>query len=806
MLANVIQANAQVSQVENFVWNQASVNNYQNPYFAQMVETATDFFEYEVACGKPADMTLLDNAVNVVFMAACGMATQRQPSLTNNMSQEAYNIWCQWANTALQIEDTLNRYFASKTQMVNPRQQQQHRQAPQQPQWNQPQQNGWDTAHSVTGNGVNANGQWGAPVGSGWNQPQQQPAFRQQAPMTPVRPNTGMFSRQRAPQQNPMTQRQQSNPDSGMVRRYAGSSLVRKEQPAQQQQASRQQYQAPETITPADDNQGYQFSTPKSGWRPRNNPNGPQPFNPANNPPVGREVAEQHEAASTASGSWDQSTIDWDNPNDTFGEEYGQPAQSTVTQNHSKTPQFMDRISSNKDVPNLRFGLETEKGMVEFTIADWEKGPKDPEFPWELGYVPGTHTRRIAYDLKRKCFIQLLEENTVKYDDHAIMEQSITVRKNAATTARHEQGLGRDFSTLDTPKVQTLTNLITQKQQIIDHRLAAAQEKWDKQEEFAVSEAKEPGKSYVAPELIPSREDAVATPLDSETDEDLATAEGYLSDDQVVFIDKKAGYLSEEHALYATGAELIANGMSFAEVPMTVTTYAELTPYVLPENDDSVMEHLLPLTSRTQIKSLLELGQHMKSIATKIPTYLWTLINDQMTAYVNSILDIELAARVDIDSFADDIAEIPKYLKEKRGEKVLQQLSRHIQEFMSVLCCVIPPDMSEKSFSEITANIVSDYNEEVADRTVFVRRPTVLAKLNYTSLELNVYADTSKFVVTDSSSPKLFALLKLILKKSSDSEETAGFFKRVLLLEDGARFTIHEGWMGDGSVIILKKA
>ena len=467
----------------------------------------------------------------------------------------------------------------------------------------------------------------------------------------------------------------------------------------------------------------------------------------------------------------------------------------------------MERVSSNKDVPALKYGYDTEAGFVEFQFSDWQNGPQDPDFPWELGYVPGTHTRRIAYDVRRKCFIQVLEENTVKYDDHAMMEKSATVRKNAATIAREEQGLGRDFNSINPSNVQTLAGLVTQKQSIIDQRLANAKTGWDKQEEKAAEEAKQTGTVYVAPEHKPSREDALATPLDSETDTDRNVADGYLTEDQIVFIDKRTGYLNEEHAQYGTGAELIENGIDFVDVPAVVTTYAELTPYVLSDAQEDITEYLLPLTTRTELKNLAEFGKHMQAIADKIPTYLWTLINDQLTAYTNSVLDTELGLDLKIGSFAEDIVDLPAYLKKTRGEKVLQVLSRHLNEFMGVVCCVLAPDMSENSFSEISANLLANYNEEVAERTVFVRRPTVLTKLNFTSRELNVYSETDKFTITEQSSGKLFALLKQVIERTGKNEDgiKLGFFKRVLLLEDGSRFTIHEGWMGDGSVIFLKK-
>ena len=778
-LADFIVNQANQGPVQNLVWQLASENNYQNDFFQQRLNTVNEVMQYWSSGGQQAD---INQVLSTVYYCTCGMTAARYPQVAQQMSQQDYNSWMGWAQQAQALSAELSQFQAQFRR----------------PQYNTtPQYGGVPAVGGRAPMGMNQN-PWDVAQAQqqqqqgGWGQPvMQRPGFTNQNPNS----SFAVPNMHAAPQRSAAPTRQQPAPygprsggntsAEGMVSRYGRKG--NNDQPAAP--ASRPTMQ----VTSSGANQPPQFTTPRQGtWRSRNNVTGEGRFNPDDpkHAPVGREVAEAHENAANARASWDTSNHDWDNDNTIgFNDDMEPPAQSTVShvqQNHSKEPQFMERISSDPSVPNLLYGRDTENGYFEFTIEDWRTKP-DPDFPWEIGYTPSTRTRRIAFDVKRQCYIQVIEENDVKFDDHSIVDKSAAVRNNAASRARTP----RDVVNVDQATVVTVNDLTQGRQKIIDARLDAAKETWEHQEQEAREKAKESG-NYVAPELVPSREEVAETPLDSEKDEDVLAAMGRLSADQIVTVDLGSESEPDElHALYSAQAQLVKEDLDATDTPLIITKYTETTPFLLNEDEaDAAVAKLKLLAPGSSLKNMVEIAKHLTGMVDDVPALLWTAIEDQLTAHVNGILSTELGIEgLNIDSFAEDAPALPDYLRKNKAPKFLEALSRHISEFVSPMFCVSLPKG----------------DDAVSGRTVLLRRESVLAKLNSTSHELGIYADKPEFVITASSAPNIHNLIKRIVEKSAREDGKAGYHKRVLLLEDGVRFTIHQGWMGDDSVFILKR-
>jgi len=755
-LADFIQQNANAGPVQQYVWQLATQNTYNNEFFQRMVSTLTEVLQMWSAGGQQAD---INQAISTVYYCTCGMTATRYPDLAQRMSQADYNAWLQWAQEAQGLSNQINQWQAQanaryaapayNTSIPAPRGAPQPR----------PQANGWDAVPYA-----------GAPA-----QAPGYPSNNNAAFAVPGQP-AGANPRQAAAA--PVGNNYQ--PRSGG--RYSG--------PAHQEPAQSR----PNPVLRAAESQTPQFmKVREGGWRSRSNTSTGGRFNPEDpqHAPVGREVAEQHEAAATAAGSWESSNFEWDDPKVSFDDEFEQP-KSQVQGNASGTPQFMERISSNPDVPALIFGKETADGYMEFTIEDWRTKP-DPDFPWEIGYTPATRTRRIAYDTKRQCFIQCIEENSVNYDDHAILQKSAAVSSTVSSRAHEKNNGRRNMFDPATAAVHTLGELVEGRQKIIDGRLEAAKETWELQEEQAREKAKD-GVAYVAPELEPSREDAMATATPNESDAEKKLVLGKLAAEQIVNVDLADGvFFSEQHALYSAQSTLVNDNFDASDVPLLVTRYVETTPYLVEKDAEDVIETLTPFTKQSQLKSMVDMAKELERIAGDIPADLWAAIDGQITEYVNSVLTTELGLEVTITSFAEDGAALPEYLKTNKGEKFLQALSRNIAEFMAPLRCI-----------SVRKDDAGEYGPAV-EQTVLLRRETTLARLNYTSTELGVFADKPEFVITETSAPTVYNLVSTIMKATLREDGKAGFFKRVLILADGTRFTIHQGWMGDGKVIILKR-
>lgn len=776
-LADQIIACANQGPVQNVVWQKAAFNQYQNDYFVQLLNTVTSVADYWAQIGRRDP---IDTLLQTVYMCACGTEFARNVGLQQQVTQQDGNAWMEWAQYAVNLD-------AELTQFEN-----QLRRAP----VHAP--SAWDSAQ-YAGN-TRVGGGWATPhppASRGW---QQSPA-PQQADWAHRGGGVGQLtpavSPARAAQQ---TTASATTPRQGFRRR--GHT-----QEAQPQPAPAVQFTKPSGISSP------QFSQPSTKYRGRGHR-----FDPSNpqHQPVGREVAEAHEAAAQASGSWETSNFEWDDPNVAFSEPEPKPTVSSVKPTETTTPQFMERHSSNKDVPHLVYGVKENGEFREFTLEDWKTKP-DPNFPWEMAYKPGTHTRRIAFDVKRECYVQLIEENKVKYDDHAVVEGSAAVRSTLAS--RKQRGTtARGFSG-DSARVASLPGLIQQRTAIIDSRLESVRETWQKQEEEAHEKLAE-GENYVAPELDPPREDVIATPLATETPEEIALAENKLTEDQLVTVELgDAGFISEQHAQFAMQAKVAVDGFDFSDVPALSAKYVEVTPFVLACDDpEAVMEKLEALTDDSTLKNFVGIAKHLNSIAGDIPVYLWNHINDQCTMYVNGVLETELAlSGLVIDSFAEDAPDLPEYIKNNKGEEYLQALSRRIAEFIRPLMCVINTNLTQNSFDAIMANIYPNLDAEsnlgllnnvdvnMLDRTVLVRRECTLTRLNRTSEELGLFANTTQFTIDETTAPELFKILSDILASTARDDGKAGFFKRVLLLEDGSRFTIHEGWVAKKPLLILKR-
>lgn len=777
-LADYISNQANSGPIQLAIWQMASHNNYQNEYFQQMVATATEVIQYWGSGGQQVD---LGQVISTVYFCKAGMHLARYPQLAQQISQQDYNNWMSWAQQAQGLSAELSQFQA--------RFQQQQPQYPG-PQYGAPQygqaaprqqhvpQNPWDAAQAQQQGG------WGTPP------PAARPMYGANSNASFATPASHAAPQHAAParqQPAPYGPRSGGNTAAeGMRSRYGRNQT---QQAPAQQPASRPVLQ----VTSSGNNQPPQFTQPRKGaWRSRNNTSEETRFNPDDpkHAPVGREVAEAHENAANARASWATSDHDWDNDNTIGFHEEMEPAPqetvSTVRQNHSKEPQFMERLSSNPDVPNLLYGHDTENGYFEFTIEDWRKQP-DPDFPWEIGYTPATRTRRIAYDVKRKCFIQVIEENDVKFDDHSVVDKSAAVRNTAATRARPP----RDVVDVEQTTLVTVNDLTQNRQKIIDTRLDAAKESWEHQEQKARDAAKESG-NYVAPELTPSREEVIDTPLDSETDEDTLTAMGRLTAAQMVLVDLATESQPDEaHALYAAQSQLVNADLDATDAPVIITKYVETTPFMLNEDEaETALAKLKPLVAGSELKNMVQVATYLNGLVDDIPTLLWNAIDDQLTTHTNSVLTTELGLEgLTIDSFAEDGPALPEYLRKNKAAKFMEALSRHINEFMTPMFCVSLPKG----------------DDAVSGRTVLLRRESVLAKIDSTSQELGIYADKSEFVITASSAPNIHNLIKHIVEKSAREDGKAGYHKRVLLLEDGVRFTIHQGWMGDESVFILKR-
>ena len=779
-LADQIIAAANQGPVQNVVWQKASYNQYQNDYFAQLVNTVISLADYWAQIGR---RDTLETMTQTVYMCACGTEFARNHILQQQSTQQDGDTWMEWAQYGINLD-------AELTQFEN-----QMRRAP----VANPTGGAWDSArYAGNNNAPRGGGGWAMPQQpqhrAGWQQPAQAP----QADWAHRGGNAGYVSPApaRAAQQ---VSASSTAPRQGFKRR--GAAAADPQQPA------------PVQFTKPTGTSSPQFSQPTSKYRGRGTRFNP---NDAQHQPVGREVAEAHEAAAAAGGSWETSNFEWDDANVVFSEPEPTPTVSTVKPTNTNTPQFMERHSSNKDVPHMVYGVTENNEFREFTLEDWTTKP-DPDFPWEMAYKPGTHTRRIAYDVKRDCYVQLIEENKVKYDDHAVVEESAAVRTTLAS--RKQRGAsGRGFSG-DSNKVASLPGLIQQRTAIIDNRLESARETWQKQEEDAHQNLKE-GENYVAPDLDPPREDVIATPLADETPEQIALAENKLTEDQLVTVDLgDAGFINEQHAQFAMQAKVAVDGFEFADVPAISTKYVEVTPFVLSNEDpESVMEKLEALTDDSTINNFIGLAKHLSSIAGDIPVYLWNHINDQCTMYVNGILETELAlAGLAIDSFAEDAAALPEYIKTNKGEEYLQALSRRIAEFIRPLLCVVNTNLTQNSFDAILANILPDADAvsnltllnnadvNLVDRTVLVRRECTLTRLNRTSEELGLFTNSNQFTIDETTAPDLFKVLSDILAATARDDGKAGFFKRVLLLDDGSRFTIHEGWVAKKPLLILKR-
>jgi hypothetical protein len=773
-LVNYIEQQAQAGPVQNYVWQMASQNNYQNEFFQQRLNTLLELVQMWSSGGGQID---INQALTTVYYCVCGTTVARTPQLSQQMNQPEYDGWMQWANQAQQLSAEISHFMAQfqrpQYNVPNPAYGVGGRGRPQ-----APVHNAWDAAQQQQQGG------WGYPSAPSYGRGPANPTahFATASQVPAARASRGATP---APSYKP-----RSGGTAGMRGRYGNRD---EQQPVQRQPVSRPVTQ----VSSSGNNQPPNFTQPRSGtWRSRNNQSNETRFNPDDprHAPVGRQVAEAHEHAANARASWDVSDHDWDNQNTIgFNDDMEAPPQSTrpstltVKPNHSKEPQFMERLSSNPDVPNLLFGRDTDDGYFEFTIEDWRTNP-DPDFPWEIGYTPSTRTRRIAFDVKRNCYVQRIEENAVKYEDHEIVDKSAAVKSTAATRARPP----RDAVNVDESKVITLGELTAHRQSVIDKRLDAVKETWEHQEEAARQKSKETNSGYVAPELSPSREEAIDTPTPNETEDDALVMVGRLTEQQIVTVDLGTESVNNEaQALYAAQAKLALEHFDSTDVPLLIAKYVETTPFLLNVDEAAhALDKLKLFTKEGKSKNMKELAEHLKNIVDDIPTLLWNAIDAQLTDYVNSILHTELGLTgVSIESFAEDAPALPQYLTDKKAPKFMEALGRHVAEFVSPMICLSIPAGSE----------------ELNDRTVLLRRESVLAKLDHTSQELGVYADKAEFVITASSAPNIHKLIGVILKQSAREDGQAGYHKRVLLLEDGMRFTLHQGWMGDDSVYILKR-
>lgn len=761
-LVQNVQSIAGQGKLQQMLWNLVSQYNGQNQLVQQMVSTFDELYAFwsKTRNDLRDQQELLNATTNTVIYGTMARQAQRYPQGLTPQEVELVN---QWLGYLAQLESQMNQYQQA---IYNQRPMQS------QQQWGNPQQ------------------------GVVW-QPQQQQqsqwpsgAQQQQFTQTPQQFSRHAQASQFQPQHNPSPRRSH----------FAGSGLLK-------QAELERQTQTPTEQTPNGD---FQFvnvpPTRNPSWRPQNRQaENAEAFNPQNHQPVGREVAEQHHSASSALGSWDNDPIEWHNdPGSvtTFEEDM------SIKANHSTTPQFMERISSDGNT-NIQYGVEDNGTYREYTIADWMAGPRDPEFPWELAYRPATHTRRIAFDVKRQCYVQIIEENAMKIDDHVTLQTSSAVRpETLATKQRRESGRTRDLFNADTLPAENLTVLLAQRQEILDARLNSAQPGWDEQVQSAVEDAKERNVAYVAPEPKPSRDEVLSKPLSSESLEHIRLAGGDVGNNTIINLGTlDSGQLTEAHAVYAAKADIVTHDVFANNSAGIEFQYTELTPYILLEEQaDEIKELLAPLSITTDIKTPASHAEYLASLAGKIPDDLWIIINDQTTAYVNKLLVTELGLDVcNIDSYASDMPELLPYLENNYGKKLRDGIESHINELMQVLCSVVPPDLTEESFAKLSTNIQGQLSDAIADRTVFVRRETTLLRIHVTGAELGLQANSNKFAVKESSSPTLYRILKNHLKRTNRQDGKAGFYKRVLLTDDSVRFTIHEGWLGDGSVIILRK-
>ena len=721
----------------------------------------------------------LQESVNTTVMM-CFLANQvvKYPNLQQGITQQAADTYNQWLSLSGQLEVEMDSFY--RPSPVRNYQ-------PQPNQYQQPQQQNYVDPRFQRGMSP---AQFANRQQTGYQQPYtQQPNMYQQTYQQPNnQPVQQQYQHPQAPQQQPSylttngrthsrygsqvqqpvqqhTHQPQPVGQATMSRKY--ESKTRQPDPQPQPPVS-QQYQRP--LTPQQQQNAQQLH---DSWQ----------VEVASAPTAkmkGRDLAEARYGDVT-DGSWDGDSIVGDHSFDPM------------------TPLFEERISSTNGGQQLTYVNGEGKP---FTISDWRKKP-DPDFPYELGYAPRTHRRVIAWDHKKECYIQIVEEHgQVDYDAHKQLEGSAVVRKR--TPAERERN---PFDPAGT-KVTTLGEAIERRQEIIDRRVAVAKEAWGVQEAAAVAAAEENGNAYVAPDLNPPSDLVQSMPLPDETQEQIDAGNGKLDTGVLSAGILKNAYLNIEHALYGLRADNVLAGIDTSQVTSTEFVFHEVAPFILDEGDyDFVRNQLTNLTKDSEIRSLPEVAEHLKKIAKHIPQELWTKYNDQATIYINSVLTNELNLDgVTIDSFVDDLAGLPAYLKENYPE-ALKALSDNGDKLYRNLMCILPVTTFE-SYEKISRNLFGDQTEQLNDRSVFVSRKLAVAKVKASTEQLGIYSDARSCALTEKSHPNLWWMLNGILVRNAALVEREQFdgAAQYLVTADNAVFTIHESWVDkEEGVIIIRR-
>ena len=760
-------------------------NGFNNPAAYALVDTWNELYNFWRVTRSHEfmnnDGALQENVNTTVMMCFLAHQVAKYANLQQTLSQQAADTYNQWLELSRQLEAEMDSFYRPAQVRNYPPQtnQYQYQQAPQQ-------------------NYVDPRFQRSMSPSQFANRQQpgyQQPAYVQQPntyQQTYQQPYQQQPVQQAPAYQRPVTQPAQQQPyatNNGRSHHRYGSP----QQPAPQQthqpqptgQATVSRKYESKTSQPAPQNPQYpQYQRPLT---PQQQQNAQQAHDSwqleVSSAPTatmkGRDLAEARYGDVTA-GSWDDSPIPGDQSFDTMA------------------PLFEERISSSNGGARLTY--VDAKGKP-FTIDDWRKKP-DPDFPYELGYAPRTHRRVIAWDHKKECYIQLVEEHgQVDYDAHKQLEGSAVVRKR--TPAERERN---PFDPAGS-KVTTLGDAIERRQEIIDRRVAAAKDAWAKQEAEAAAAA-ENGNAYVAPELIPAAEIVESTPLPEETQEEIDVGSGRLTEGVLDAGILKNAYISIEHALYGLRAGNVLADLDDNQVASTEFVFHEVTPFILDCGDyDFVRNQLTELTPESKITSLLDIATHLKKIAKLVPQELWTKYNDQATRYINSILANELNLEgVDIDNFAEDLADLPGYLKAKYPE-ALTALTNNGGKLYRNLMCILPATTME-SYEKISRNLYGDQTEQLNDRSVFLSRKIAVAKVKASTEQLGLYSESRSCAVTEESHPELWWMLSCILKRNAtriDRDEFDGA-AQYLVTSDNAVFTIHENWLSkDDTTIIIRR-
>ncbi len=755
-------------------------NGFNNPAAYSLVDTWNELYNFWRATRAHEfinnDGALQENVNTTVMMCFLAHQVSKYPNLQQTLTQQAADTYNQWLSLSTQLEAEMDSYYRTPQMRGYQQQPNMYQTQPQQNYVDPRFQRGMSPAQF-------ANRQYSGYQQQGYTQqpnmyqqtyqqptPQQQPAYQRPAAQ-PVQQqsyvsNNGRThhrygsSQQQAPQP---THQPQPTGQATVGRKYEAKTA----QPVQQSQPNNPQYQR--TLTPQQQQHAQQMH---DSWQ----------VEVASAPTAtmkGRDLAEARHGDVT-SGSWDGDVISGDHSFDAMA------------------PLFEERISSTNGGARLTYVNADGKP---FTIDDWRKKP-DPDFPYELGYAPRTHRRIIAWDHKKECYIQLVEEHgQVDYDAHKQLEGSAVVRKR--TSAERERN---PFDPAGA-KVTTLGGAIERRQEIIDRRVAAAQEAWAKQEAEA-AEAAENGNAYVAPDLIPPADVVESTPLPEETQDEIDAGSGRLDNGVLDAGSLKNAYISIEHALYGLRAGNVLADLDDNQVSSTEFVFHEVTPFILDCGDyDFVRSQLTELTPESKIRTLLDIPVHLKKIAKLVPQELWTKYNDQATIYINSILANELNLEgVSIDNFADDLAELPGYLKSKYPA-ALEALTKNGGKLFRNLMCILPA-VTMESYEKIARNLYGDQTEQLNERSVFLARKVAVAKVKASTEQLGLYSDSRSCAVTEKSHPELWHMLGGILSRNAERIEREEFdgAAQYLVTSDNALFTIHENWLSDDvDTIIVRR-